>query len=150
MEQLTWPVTIRNPDNQRQETIDAWYDGRPGFAVFPGIVMRRMGIEPGLPLTITEPDGTLVVKDSRSLHLSIQGQTGRGVVIFGDNEESPKITNITLFGMGLKLDPAENRLVKRLPRTKPPWWYEHQRKLKEAIERIEAERRGGLISSGGE
>lgn len=94
-----------------------------------------------MPLTTTEPDGALVVKDSRSLHLSIEGQSGRGVVIFGDDNESPRITNITLFGMGLKLDPAENRLVKRLPRIKPPEWYEEQRKLKEAIEQIEAERK---------
>ena len=106
--------------------------------------MCRLGIEPDLPLTITEPDGTLVVKDSRSLHLSIEGQTGRGVVIFGDDNESPRITNITLFGMGLKLDPAENRLVKRLPLIKPPWWYEHQRKLKEAIAQIEAEHRDAV------
>ena len=141
MKRLAWPVTIYNPDNQRQETIEAWYDEWPGFTVFPGTVMRRLGIELGWPLTITEPDGALVVKDSHSLHLSIEGQTGRGVVIFGDDDESPRITNITLFGMGLKLDPAENRLVKRLPRIKPLWWYEHQRKLKEAIERIEAERR---------
>ena len=137
----TWPVTIYNPDNQRQETIEAWYDERPGFAVFPKTVMRRLGIEPDLPLTITGPDGARLVKDSRSLHLTIEGQTGRGVVIFGDDDESPRIANITLFGMGLKLDPAENRLLKRLPRIKPPEWYEEQRKLKEAIEQIEAERK---------
>lgn len=141
MEKLTWPVTIYNPDNQRQETIEAWHDERPGFAVFPRAVMRQLGIGPDLPLTITEPDGARLVKDSRSLHLSIEGQSGRGVVIFGDDDESPRITNITLFGMGLKLDPSENRLVKRLPRIKPPEWYEEQRKLKEAIEQIEAERK---------
>ena len=141
MERITWPVTIYNPDNRLQETVVAWYDQRPGFAVFPGAVMRRLGIEPDLPLTITEPDGTRAVKDSRSLHLSIEGQTGRGVVIFGDDDESPRITNITLFGMGLKFDPTEKRLVKRLPRMKPPEWYERQRKIKEAVERIEAERR---------
>jgi len=149
MEKLTWPVTIYNPDNQQQETIEAWYDERPGFALFPRTVMRRLGIEPGLPLTITEPDGALVVKDSRSLHLGIEGQTGRGVVIFGDDDESPRVTNITLFGMGLKLDSAENCLVKRLPRIKPPWWYELQRKLKQEIERIEAER-GNAANQGRE
>ena len=48
MEKLTWPVTIYNPGNQRQETIEAWYDERPGFAVFPRAVMRRLGIRTGL------------------------------------------------------------------------------------------------------
>ena len=144
MGEFTWPVTIYNPDNQRQETIDARYDKRPGFAVFPRTLMRRLGIEPNFPLTITEPDGALIVKDGRSLHLSIQRQTGRGVVIFGDDDQYPRITNITLFGMGLKLDPAESRLVKRLPRIKPPGWYQEQRLLREAIERMEAEPRTNI------
>ena len=82
--------------------------------------------------------------------MTIKGRSGPATVVFGDTDELPRVSKITLGGVRLKVDPNENRLVYEMPRMKPPEWYEEQRLLREWVERIEAERRGGSISGSGE
>ncbi len=52
----------------------------------------------------------------------------------------PRLSDVTLTGLSLKIDQAGRKLVYNPPMMKPRWWYEYQEKVNEAIERIEAER----------
>ena len=117
--------------------MDEW----SSYAVFPENLLRRLGIRPERQQEFEQRDGNRVVKWIGQAHVTIEGQTGPATVVFGDTDETPRVSKITLSGVRLKVDPVENCLVYEAPRMKPPGWYEEQRKLKEAVERIEAERR---------
>ena len=147
MKDITCSVTISALDgNAPSETVVAQIDDWSSFAVFPDTLLRRLGIRPERQQKFERRDGTRVVKWIGQAQVTIEGQCGSATVVFGDTDETPMVSKVTLSGVRLKVDPAENRLVYKMPRIKPPEWYEHQRKLKDAIERIEAERGSGSIS----
>ena len=133
-------VTISALDsNAPSDTVDAQVDEWSSFAVFPENLLRRLEIRPERQQEFEKRDGSRVVKWIGQARVTIEGHTGPATVVFGDADETPSVSKITLSSVRLKFDPAENRLVYVMPRMKPPGWYEEQRKLKEAIERIEAE-----------
>ena len=151
MKDIKCSVTISALDsNAVSGTVEAQVDDWSSFAVFPDTLLRRLGIRPERQQEFERRDGTRVVKWIGHARVTIEGQTGPATVVFGDADETPRVSKVTLSGVLLKVDREKNRLVYKTPRIKPPGWYEHQRKLKEAIERIEAERGSGSISGGRE
>lgn len=148
MTKIKWSVTISALDsNAPSETVAAQVDDWSIFAVFPETLLRRLGIRPERQQEFERRDGTREVNWIRHARVTIEGQTGPATVVFGDADETPRGSKVTLSGVLLKVDREKNRLVYKPPRMKPPWWYEHQRKLKEAIERIEAERRTNIADN---
>lgn len=136
--------------NAPSETIEAQVDEWSSFAVFPEDLLQQLGIKTERQQEFEKRDGSRVVKWVGHARVTIEGQTGPATVVFGDSDESPRVSRITLSSISLKFDPVENRLVYKMPRIKPPGWYEEQRKLNEAIERIEAQRRNAANQRGGE
>ena len=136
--------------NDLCETIEARVDDWSSYAVFPENLLQRLGIEPERQHEFERRDGSRVTKWIGHAKVTIEGQTGPATVVFGDTDEPPRVSKITLGGVRLKVDREHNRLVYEMPRMKPPEWYEEQRQLNEAIERFKAERRGDSISGSGE
>lgn len=144
-------VTISALDsNDRSETVDARVDEWSSYAVFPDDLLVRVGIRPVRQQEFERRDGTRAVKWIGHARVTIEGQTGPATVVFGDTDELPRVSRITLSGVRLRVDKEKDRLVYQMPRIKPPGWYEEQRLLREWVERMEAERRGDSISGSGE
>ena len=101
----------------------------------PQTLLYRLGISPTRMLKFKSPDGNIVelgVADARVLFGDRSAPTP---VVFDEDDAPARLAHVTLAGLSLKVDPAENRLVDDLPRMKPPGWYEHQRLLQEWVER---------------
>ena len=130
-------VTISALDsNDLSETVEAQVDNRSSYAMFPENLLQRLGIKPERQHEFERRDGSRVVKWIGHARVTIEGQTGPATVVFGDTDEPPRVSKITLSGVRLRVDPEQNRLVYEMPRMKPPGWYEEQRLLREWVERI--------------
>lgn len=150
MSEIRCSVTISALDsNSWSEILEARVDEWSSYAVFPEDLLRRLGIKRERQQEFKRSDGSRVLMWTGHARVTIEGQTGPATVVFGDSDTTPTVSRITLSGVSLKADPVESRLVYKLPRIKPPGWYEEQRLPREWVEHIEAERRGGSTSSRG-
>ena len=139
-------------DRDRAESVEALVGTGCTFAHFPTALLSRLGITGNRIVKLERPDGTVAEMWMGQASVSVEDREAPTNVIFDADDAPARLGRITLSGLCMKIDPDEDRLVKYLPRMKPPGWYEHQRKLKEAIERMERteERREGSISGAGE
>ena len=143
-------VTISALDsNDLSETVEAQVDAWSSYAVFPENLLRRLEIKPERQHEFERRDGSRVVKWIGYARVTIEGQAGPATVVFGDTDEPPRVSKITLAGVRLRVDPEHNRLVYEMPRMKPPGWYEEQRLLREWVEGIEVGR-GNAANQGRE
>ena len=137
-------------DHDRAETVKALAGTGCTFAHFPTALLSRLGVSKNRLVKLERPGGTVAEMWMGQARVRVDGREGPTNVIFDADDAPARLGRITLSGLCLKIDPEEDRLVKYLPRIKPPGWYEQQRLLREWVERLEAERSGGSISSSGE
>ena len=134
-------VEISNIHRDLVETVEVLVGTGCSHSLFPRSLLTRLGIVEKRRVKFERPDGTIVEMGMGEARIRIEDRQAPTNVVFNDDDEPASLGKVTLSGLCMKIDPEQNRLVKYLPRMKPPGWYEHQRKLKEAIESIEAERR---------
>ena len=145
MESFFCRLEIGGLDSGSSESMDVLASDRSGFLHLPRTFLYRLGISPTRAAKFERPDGSIVEMGIADVRVRYEDRSGATPVVFDDDDATPWLGHVTLTGLSLKLDQAEQKLVYNPPLMKPPWWYEYQQKLKEAIERIEAER--GSVSA---
>jgi predicted aspartyl protease len=133
-------MELANINRDKFETVEVLAGTGCTFSYFPGSLLSRLGISQKERIQLERPHGAVVEMWLGQAWVRIDDREGPASVVFDDDDAPARLGSVTLSGLCIRIDPDENRLLKYLPRKKPPEWYERQRKLKEAIERIEAER----------
>ena len=142
METFECEVTLGNESGDKFETVGVQVGTGCTFSHFPRSLLHRLGISPRGTATLSDGDGTVVEMEIGDSRIRIDDRQGPATVVFDNDGTKARLGKVTLSGLCMRIDSEQKQLVKYLPRVKPSGWYEHQRKLKEAIERIEAERKG--------
>jgi predicted aspartyl protease len=79
-------------------------------ALMPGIVLRRLGINPESRETFTLADGSHATRSIGFAIFEIDGRRGASKVIFGAPGDASLLGAITLEELGLMLDPLRREL----------------------------------------
>ena len=128
-------IEVGDLNGDNCETVEVLASNRPGFLHLPQMLLYRLGISPTRMLKFKTPDGNIVELGVADVRVRLDDRSAPTPVVFDEDDAPARLGHVTLAGLGLKVDPAENRLVDELPLMKPPGWYEKQRLLKEWVER---------------
>ena len=111
MSTFTYPVMVGNPEGQRFVQIEALVDTGSTFSLFPGDMLRQLGVRPLRRVRFELADGRRVEKELGQTVLRVDGLEGTQNVVFGDAGEAALIGAVTLETFLLAVDPIRGRLV---------------------------------------
>ena len=120
MGEFYYPIGIWSADGERMQTVDALVDTGASFSLFPGAMLRRLGIAPTGRRRFELADGSSIARDIGQATLHIDGDDEVRRVIFGDDDAESLIGANTLQGFLLRVDRVDKRLVRRNGRLKSP------------------------------
>lgn len=109
---FTYPVEIGNLDAQNFERMDVLVDTREFYTTLPASTLRRLGIAPTDTRGFQLADGSIIDCDIGYANVSIDGQQGVTIVVFGDEDSAPTLGSYTLTGHALEADPVNKHLTK--------------------------------------
>ena len=135
-------IEVGDLEGGSYETVEVLVSDRPGFLHLPQTLLYRLGMSPTRTFNFKRADGGIVVLGVADARVRFDDRSAPTPVVFDEDDAPARLGHVTLTGLGLKVDPEENRLVEELPRMKPPGWYEHQRLLQEWVERNWPEHKG--------
>ena len=118
MGEFYYPIGVWSADGERMQTVEALVDTGASFSVFPGAMLRRLGIAPTGQRRFELADGSSIRRDIGEAKLHIDGDETMRRVIFGDDDAESLIGADTLQGFLLLVDSVDERLVPRDGRLK--------------------------------
>ena len=108
---FTWPLLISNMDDQRTTSFEALVDTGAAYTILPGRQLRELGVEPTGQRRFLLADGRRIYLDYGEARAAIDGESVTTIVVFGEDDGPPLLGAYTLEGLGLAVDPVEQRLV---------------------------------------
>lgn len=108
---FTYPLRITGMDGGRSVDIEATVDTGALYTMLPARTLREIGVEPIGSRTFLIGDGSRVAMEVGEAWATIDGESVTTLVAFGEDNAPPVIGRYTLDGLGLAVDPVEQRLV---------------------------------------
>jgi predicted aspartyl protease len=103
--------TIVNPAKPRRSArLKFLVDSGAVYSVVPGVVLRRLGIKPGISKSFILADGSEVKRSIGQALFRIRGEEGASPVIFGEEGDSVLLGSVSLEALGFLLDPLKREL----------------------------------------
>ncbi|MFA0752524.1 MAG: hypothetical protein IMHGJWDQ_000278 [Candidatus Fervidibacter sp.] len=98
-------------DQSRFERIEALVDTGATYTVVPCDVLERLGIVPQFRRRFRVADGRVVEMDVAWVIIRVEGQFTYTLCVFGEPGTDALLGAFTLEGLGLGVDPVNQRLV---------------------------------------
>ena len=105
------PITLYSDDGKTCRTVAGAVDTRVQYSVFPAGILRELGIAPQSKRRCRLPCGTLADLPSARPRVTLNGKSGRQVVLFGQDSSQIIIGQSALIGLALAADPQNKRFV---------------------------------------
>ena len=108
---FTWPIRISAVDGARSRDIKAIVDTGAAYTTLPSPLLREIGIEPVGQRRFLLADGRRIQMDYGEARATIDGESVTTLVVFAEDDASSLLGAYTLEGLGLAVDPVEQRLI---------------------------------------
>lgn len=108
---FTSPLRIANVSGRQSREVEATVDTGAAYTVLPGSLLRELNVQPLGQRRLLLADGRRMNADIGEARATIDGETVTTLVIFGEDDAPPLLGAYTLEGLGLAVDPVEQRLV---------------------------------------
>jgi len=105
------PIEVGPMDQSRFERIEALVDTGATYTVVPCDVLERLGIVPQFRRRFRVADGRAVEMDVAWVIIRVEGQFTYTLCVFGEPGTDALLGAFTLEGLGLGVDPVNQRLV---------------------------------------
>ena len=105
------PITLYSDDEKVCRTITGVVDTRVHYSVVPADILRALGIAPQGKRRCKLPCGALADLPSARPRVTLNGKSGRQVVLFGRDSRQIIIGQSALIGLALAADPKNKRFV---------------------------------------
>lgn len=105
------PFTLHSSDGKVCRTVAGAVDTRARYSVVPAGILRELGIEPRGKRSCKLPCGAPADLPCARPKVTLNGKSGRPVVLFGQDSEQVIIGQSALIGLALASDPENRRLV---------------------------------------
>ena len=122
MKTFMWPIHVRSLDGNTWETIEVLEGTRASHAVLPSKILKRLGIIPTGTREFELEDGSIVEYKIGDARIRVEGgRESVDIVVFGEDDGTPRMGMTTLHGACLIVDPQSvseglPRLVYKMPR----------------------------------
>ena len=108
---FSWSLRISDMDGQHTREVEALVDTGAAYTTLPGNLLRELGVEPAGQRRFLLADGRRVYMDYGEARASINGESITTIVVFGQDDGPNLLGAYTLEGLGLAVDPVEQRLA---------------------------------------
>ncbi len=105
------PITLYSDDEKACQTITGVVDTRVQYSIVPADVLRALGIAPTGKRRCRLPCGTLVDLSSARPQVTLNGKSGRQVILFGEDSGQIVIGQSALVGLALAADPENKQFI---------------------------------------
>ena len=105
------PITLYSDDEQVCQTITGVVDTRVQYSVVPADILRALGIVPQGKRRCRLPCGALVDLPSARPRVTLNGKSGRQVILFGEDSGQIVIGQSALVGLALAADPENRQFI---------------------------------------
>ena len=108
---FSWPIRISAVDGARSREIKAIVDTGAAYTTLPSPLLRDIGIEPVGQRRFLLADGRRIHMDYGEARATIDGESVTTLVVFAEDDAPSLLGAYTLEGLGLAVDPVEQRLI---------------------------------------
>ena len=105
------PITLYGDDGKTCRTVTGVVDTRVPYSVVPAGILRELGIAPQGKRRCSLPCGTRADLPSARPRVTLNGKSGRQVILFGEDSAQVVIGQSALIGLALAADPKNKRLI---------------------------------------
>ena len=98
-------------DGQHTHEVEALVDTGAAYTTLPGSLLRELGVVPAGQRRFSLADGRRVVLPYGRAWVTINGESEVTIVVFGRDDGPYLLGAYTLEGLGLAVDPVEQRLA---------------------------------------
>ena len=106
-----WPLRVSDMDGERTLEIEATVDTGAAYTTLPGNLLRDLGVVPAGQRRFLLADGRRVVMPYGWARVSVDVEDAFTIAVFGEDDGPALLGAYTLEGLGLAVDPVEQRLV---------------------------------------
>ena len=111
-----WPIHVRSLEGGEGETVEVLVGTRASHTVLPSKMLKRLEIEPGGKKRFALEDGSIVEYEIGHARIQIEGRELPKIVVFGDDDVTPRMGATTLDGASLVVASDGSRLIHKMPR----------------------------------
>lgn len=108
---FTSPIRISSLDGAHSRDIEAIVDTGAAYTTLPAPLLRDIGIEPVGQRRFLLADGRRIQMDYGEARATINGDSVTTLLVFAEDNAPSLLGAYTLEGLGLAVDPVEQRLV---------------------------------------
>ncbi len=105
------PITLYSDDEKVCQTITGVVDTRVQYSIVPADILRTLGIVPQGKRRCRLPCGALADLPSARPRVTLNGKSGRQVVLFGEGSGQIFIGKSALIGLALAADPENKQFI---------------------------------------
>ena len=116
VEPFMWPIRVRSLEGGEGETVEVLVGTRASHTVLPSKMLKRLGIVPTDTREFELEDGSIVEYEISHARIRIENRELPRIVVFGDDDATPRMGATTLHGAGLVVGPDGPGLVHKVPR----------------------------------
>ena len=106
-----WPMRIAGIDGRQTRDLEAIVDTGAIYTALPAHLLHGLGVTPTGERRFLVADGRRVQMEYGEARVTIDGEDVTTLVVFGRDGTPPLLGAYTLEGLGLAVDPVEQRLV---------------------------------------
>lgn len=111
MDCFTYPIQIAKTNDSKFERIEALVDTRELYSILPASTLKRLGIAPTDTREFQLADGSIIDMDIAEVRIRVDGRQAGTIVVFGEEDEAPRMGSYSLEGLRLCADAANKRLI---------------------------------------
>ena len=111
MATFSWPIQISAVDGKGSRDIKAIVDTGAAYTTLPAPLLRDIGIEPSGQRRFLLADRRRIQMDYGEARATIDGDSVTTLVVFAEDDAPSLLGAYTLKGLGLAVDPIEQRLI---------------------------------------
>ncbi len=108
---FSWPVQISDVEGRRARDLEAIVDTGAAYTTLPAPLLRELGVAPRGTRRFLLADGRRIAMEWGEARATIDGEAVTTLVVFGEDDAPALLGAYTLEGLGLAVDPVEQRLV---------------------------------------
>lgn len=105
------PIRVSSMDGRRTRTIEAIVDTGAAYTTLPARLLRELGVTPTGRRRFLVADGRRIELEYGEARAAVEDENVPTLVVFGDDNAPALLGAYTLEGLGLAVDPVEQRLV---------------------------------------
>ena len=108
---FSWPIRIASLDGLQSREMEGIVDTGAAYTTLPARLLRELGVTPKAKRRFLLADGRRVEMEYGEARVTIDDEDVITLIVFGEDEAPVLLGAYTLEGLGLAVDPVQQRLV---------------------------------------